>query len=455
MKRFLLFINVLLCFFSVEAQTPEELIDSYVYENLSNLNIPVLDIAIVQKDSVLLSKRYGTKNDPGKQFYIGSLSKSLTAFTVLTLVQDSLLSLEERVSDRIPGIKFSDYKNEVKIRHLLNHTSGILKTDGFRALPVLSDLSEKTFNINIGFEPGTQHEYSNLNYSLLGLIVEQVSGLTFSEYIKASVLLKMNMNSTGAKEVLAVNQYQYLGPFPIKSAQLDFNETAIPAGFILSSASDIANYLITNLGYGEYKAHPILDSSLVHEMHSPWNGSDFGYGMGWKKGIYNDVPFIQHLGSTATSAAAMFIVPTKELGLIMLTNSNSLIFSEELAEGLLGILVGDEPKPTTKKEFYLRSGLLFLLLIVSSRFVYQLFSIKKNGISVTFRKICWDLAAHVIIIGVFVYFFPIFTDVPFIAFLKLQPDIGILLILAFVFPMIIKLLSLFMIFSNNLSSKKI
>lgn len=436
MKQAILLFFLILCSFSVHAQSMEEKMDFYVNESLSGFNIPALELAVVNGDSILFSKSYPSIEDTAEQFYIGSLSKSLTAFAVLTLVQDSLLSLEDRVNNLIPGLFFSSYEDEITIRHLLNHTSGISKKDGFKALPTLSELDPEEFYINIRFKPGTQHEYSNLNYSILGLIIERVTGLSFDAYLDSAVLKKMNMPNTGVSEVNPVDQHKYWGIFPVKSSQLRYKKTAIPAGFILSTTQDMANYLITNLNHGNYHTHQILDSLLVDEMHSPWDRSNFGYAMGWKKGIYNGTPFLQHLGSTATSAAAMFIVPEKNLGLIMLTNSNSFIFSEELAEGLLGILVESEPKATTKKELTLRIAVLLFTLILISHFFYRLLTIKKKLKSLHYRKAIFDLAFSIVFLSGFIYFFPVLADVPFKAFIKLQPDLGTLALILFLFPVI-------------------
>lgn len=426
-----------LCSLCLQAQSLEEQMSSYMRQSLTDLNSPTISLTVVSRDSILFTTRFGTKNDPGEQFYIGSLSKSLTAFAVLSLVQDSLLALDDRVTDLIPGLVFSSFQNEITIRHLLNHTSGISKKDGFRALPTLSEMGLKPFRVHIGFEPGTQHEYSNLNYSLLGLIIERISGLSFEELLRFAVLNKLDMQQSGVSEKNAVQKYQYLGPFLLKNSHLKYKETAIPAGFMLSSANDMANYLITNLNYGRFNSYQVLDSSLVFQMHTPWNESDFGYGMGWKKGVYNKVPFFQHLGSTATSAAAMFIVPEKDLGLILLINSNSLIFSEELAEGLLGILVGSTPKPTSRKELYIRISVLFLLLLFFAHLTYRISAIVRRKKNLYFKKTLYDFLFSLVLFSAIVYFFPAITDIPFIAFLKLQPDIGTLILLSFLSPIII------------------
>jgi CubicO group peptidase (beta-lactamase class C family) len=319
--------------------------DDFLSVELSKFNVPDMEVLVVNKDSILYSKSIG-KSTPSSTYYIGSVSKSLTAFGVLKLIEQKKLSFDTKVVDIIPEIQFHNSQEKITIWHLLTHTSGIKKESGFSYLPTMKELEAKKFKItNNAIEP-LKHEYSNLNYSLLGLIIERTTGLSFGDYMHKNVFdtIKMNNTKIGNRDELSaqlINHYQYFGPFPVKSKQVNFAESSIPAGFICSSSADLAKYIQLNLSKGKLNNKSLIDSSFLNVMHTVWDKGEYGYAMGWKQGRYNNYKFYQHLGTTANSYSGVFFIPEKELGFVFLTNSNSLYFSESIAEGILKY----SPKP--------------------------------------------------------------------------------------------------------------
>ncbi len=284
-----------------------------------------------------------------------------------------------------------------------------------------------------------KHEYSNLNYSLLGLIIEKVIKTSFAKYMEEEVFMPLNMKNSmiGMRDEIEpelISQYQYLGPIPIKSRQLNFTKTSVPAGFICSSAKDLSNYLNVNLSNGVFDQKIIIDSSLLKTMHTTWNNSEYGYAMGWKQGKYNGYKFYQHLGSTATSYSGIFFIPKKEIGFVLLTNSNSLDFSEKIAAGVLNILTDGSPKPISRFEFYLRIGVLIGLLYLVLNFIYKLYLTAKGKSSITIKEGISNIILHFVLITVVIVAFPIFAKIPFLSFLKIQPDIGILILASLILP---------------------
>ena len=266
---------------SLFAQDYQGRLDDFFSSEIGKFKIPNVDISIVNDSEIFYSKSYGEKRSHNSLHYIGSVSKSLTAIGVLKLIEGKKLDFKQKLSDIIPNIKYNEYSRNITIRNLLNHTSGISKRSGFSNLPSLPELNTTNYSLEVKREPGKVYEYSNLNYSLLGLVIEQISGVPFSDFMLANIFKPLNMNSSKIflhrqENDEIIKQYQYWGNFPIRSKQVNYETTSIPAGFILSNAEDLSKYLammLTNVGD---KPERFLEPRLISEMLTPWDNSEFG-----------------------------------------------------------------------------------------------------------------------------------------------------------------------------------
>lgn len=442
MKVILIFLINLLGGGLLCAQEVYPQLDAYLRREVGRFSIPDLNLLIVSKDSVVFARSMGTAAADSSTYYLGSVSKSLTAFGILKLIERGQVHFDSKVVDLLPELDFTHSANEITVRHLLTHTSGIRRRDGFGELPSAAEL--RTTGHTIDNEPVTplRHEYSNLNYSLLGLIIERVTGRPFGDYMQAEVFgpLMMQDAHIGSREELAprlIPHYQYLGPFPVERQQLDFSPASIPSGFIGASARDLGNFLMMNLAAGAFRGEQLLDSALIQTMHTPWDGHDYGYAMGWKQGWYNDHQLYQHLGSTANSYAGIFLIPAKGIGVVLLTNSNSLSFTESLAAGVIQLLTDGQPQPPSAWEWWLRMGVLLILAFVLLNFCYRLVVLFRNRPPIDRQKALKELLMNAILLVLLVLFFPTFADIPFLTFLRIQPDIGGLLLVALLLPVLL------------------
>lgn len=450
-RVFYLVIISLLFFNTSKAQTLSEKIDNYLNTELEKFNIPNVSVVVVDKQNVLYLREFGEKTSKSNSFYIGSVSKSLTAFAVLKLIDKKHLSFERNVSEIIPNLKFSKIKEPITIRQLLNHTTGISKKDGFKKLPTLKELEGNEFLVELKAIPGTQFEYSNLNYSILGLIIEKISGKTYQEFMRQEVFLPFEMSTASAKtkeESNTVQQYQYLGG-PIKVGQINYDVTAIPAGFITCSAQELSNYLMMNLNDGKFKSRQLINSNLLNIMHTPWNETEYGYAMGWKQGKFNNKRMLQHLGTTPTSNSGIFIFPEDNIGLIVLTNTNSMWFTEELMKGLLHIVTVNESSPTSSFERYFRYGILLTIICVFAFFMYRALRIIKSKQKWNIKNETRKIIIHITLIVLLFIGFPAILKIPFTAFFNFQPDIGFFISLLLIAPILLMLLKISINLTNN------
>lgn len=175
-------------------------------------DIPNVEVLIIKDDTVFYHQSIGEHVSAHTPYYLGSVSKSLTALGLLKLIDLGKASLDDKLTDILPEIKLTQYAEEVTLRTLLNHTSGIAKRDGFQPVPKLNELAGWTVAINE--RPGLKHEYSNLNYVLIGWVLEQIAGQSLDNYMRMHVFEPLKMQHTYAckKEIASqkvITQYQY------------------------------------------------------------------------------------------------------------------------------------------------------------------------------------------------------------------------------------------------------
>lgn len=156
-------------------------IDEYLSDTIPKTHFPSFSITIVDNDETLLSKTYGSGGSPDTPYVLGSVSKSFTALCIMQLVEQGKVSLDAHLSDYLPDATDGD---RITILQLLNHTSGLGE-------------HQNLTNFRIVSEQGV-HLYANVNYSLLGEVIEAVSGTSYEEYVTENVIEPLGMNNTYA-----------------------------------------------------------------------------------------------------------------------------------------------------------------------------------------------------------------------------------------------------------------
>ncbi|HEV8384035.1 MAG TPA: serine hydrolase domain-containing protein, partial [Candidatus Acidoferrales bacterium] len=169
-------------------------------------NIPGASVLVLHNGRVILKKAYGLAEletnrqaTPSTNYRLASVTKQFTATCILMLAERGRFSLDDPLTKFFPD--FPAYGREIRVRHLLSHTSG---TPAYEDLlpegnvPVLdADVlailmkTEKPY-----FPPGTQFRYSNSGYALLALIVEKISGLPFPEFLRKNIFVPLNMRAS-------------------------------------------------------------------------------------------------------------------------------------------------------------------------------------------------------------------------------------------------------------------
>ena len=347
-------------------------VDAYVEEQMDEVNIPGLGLAVVQGDQVAYVQGYG-KAGPGKgavtpqtPFLIGSTTKAFTALAIMQMVEAGQVELDAPVQTYLPWFRVKDEQASalITLRHLLNQTSGFTNAAGTEGI-VAHDLSDNAIEtsgrrlaeVELGRAPGEAHEYSNLNFNILGLIVQTVSGQSYESYVQEHIFDPLEMRHSFASQDEAIQDGMANGYLPWMGLRLPvtiaFNRGNLPSGYLIISAEDMAHYLVAQLNDGRYGSLSVLSPQSVTTLHQaavPTGTPEEFYGMGWYAGTQDGEATVFHAGDNANFQTFIFMLPDKKLGVAVMTNVNGMPVrnrADEIARGVAALVQGKQPQPHT------------------------------------------------------------------------------------------------------------
>ena len=315
---------------------------------LARQTIPGVSVAIVSDGRIVLDRAYGlsdvakrTLAGPGTSFEIGSITKQFTAAAILQLEERGELRLSDRLGRYVPEYARAQ---AVTIEELLYQTSGIPDhiNDVPGAVKVISS-SPGTFgqavalvkNLPLHFKPGTQYEYSNTNYLLLGMIVARVSHEPFDVYIAKNIFgpahmthsafLKDEPSLTNMAVGYAFTPAGNLAP----AGHIGYGWSG-GAGSIVSTAGDVARW---DLAFFDGR---IVSPSDVARAIAParLNGISTGYGFGWDVDRLDGIPILSHGGAMLGFTSVNDVFPSLHANIVVLTNSGNSS-PDAIAKGIL------------------------------------------------------------------------------------------------------------------------
>jgi CubicO group peptidase (beta-lactamase class C family) len=332
-------------------------VDEFLRTQVKANRIPGVAVAIVQDDQIIFSKGYG-ESAPGNavtpqtQFYIGSVTKSFTALAALKLVEQGKLNLDSPVREYLPWFQVADPDASAKItvRNLLNHTSGLGDAGDPNAKAYTASLDEQARllkNARLTAPVGSQFQYFNQNYRLVGLLIERVSGQSYGAYLQENIFAPLGMADTTADpqtaNSLAQGYSRFFG-FPLPQTQR-FVPGSLPSGYLISTGDDMARFLLAQINNRQADGRAMLDPGLLAVMRTPPAGVQSEYGMGWM--VLENGNMLAHGGVLEYFQAFVFLELKEKTGLVILFNQsgpeNMLFENNTIRDGLLALLKGQSP----------------------------------------------------------------------------------------------------------------
>jgi CubicO group peptidase (beta-lactamase class C family) len=288
------------------------------------LGVPAVSIAAIRNGAIDWERAYGVSSiqgapvSTGTLFGAASISKPVTALGVLKLVEEGKIDLDTNVNQylkqwKVPDNQFT-VEQKVTVRELLNHTSGIGTHNGdiydpSTPIPTLLQLLDgekpaRTPPVRVEAIPGTRFAYSNGGYLVLSLLIEDVTGESFAEYMKRTVLDPIGMKHSTFDAPLplewqghAATAYGVDGKFAVSPSK--FVEPNLAAGGLWSTPTDLARLLMEVQREYDGKSHKVLHQQTIRIMVSPGKSfpSPRRYGLGFEVGGSPENPYIRHEGS--------------------------------------------------------------------------------------------------------------------------------------------------------------
>jgi CubicO group peptidase (beta-lactamase class C family) len=358
-----------------------ERIDQFVETERQASGIPGIALAIVQGGQTVHVRGFG---DDGRSrpvsadtpFPIGSLTKSFTALLVRQAITAGQLEADAPVQRYLPWFRVADADAAARItlRHLLNQTSGFSRADGMAPLvsesqESIEQLARGLATVSLNRPVGERFEYSNLNFVLLGAVLQAVTGKPWQELIQTQVFKPLAMSHCHTDPHAAEHAARQAGMTAVHrmwfgqpvQQPLAWLPGFAPTGSLVSSAADMARYLQMLLAGGQAPSGTVLSSEAVAQLLAPAapparsmllsTPFEFRYGEGWFVGPFGAARDARwHLGNLPSFAAWMVLLPQTDQAVVLLINANSeLPFNEvnavfsRLPIGVVNLLRGAPP----------------------------------------------------------------------------------------------------------------
>ena len=308
-----------------------------------------LSVAVVKKGKMVYNQSFGMKSMEDNQpmtndciFRIASISKSFSATSIMQLVEAGKVSLDADVSE-ILGFKVRNPRYPdvvITLKLMMSHLSSINDSQGYFSFDAINPAKNpdwaKCYNT---YAPGKGYQYCNLNYNMLGAVIEKVSGERFDRYVKKHVLDPLGLYGGYYVEELDKSKFATLyaydssGKFiPSPGAYQQRAEVIAaykmgestpvfsPTGGMKISARDLARYMTMHMNFGK-NGKRIISKKSATAMQTPLS-SDEGYGLALEvtEKMISGRQLTGHTGVAYGLYSAMFFDPKEKWGIVVITN---------------------------------------------------------------------------------------------------------------------------------------
>src|SRR5271168_3725060 len=309
-----------------------------VFEKWDKPDSPGCALGIYKDGQIVYKRGYGTANlnddvaiTPATVFHVASMSKQFTAASIVLLALQGKLSLDDDVRKYIPELP--DFGERITIRHLVHHTSGlrdqwnVLELAGWRySLDLITDddvMSVMTRHKDLNFKPGDKHVYCNTGYTLMGLIVKRVSGMSLREFTIKNIFEPLGMTHTHFRDDHAeIIKHDALGyeqegkdkPFEMSLTNFD----TVGATSLHTTVEDLQlwdeNFYHPKVG-GAAFIQQMLERGKLN------SGEQLDYAFGLVESKYKGLPTVDHGGADAGYRSDLTRFPDQHFSAAVLCNS--------------------------------------------------------------------------------------------------------------------------------------
>ena len=334
-RKYLLLVSSITVITVAQSQTKETKIEKLLNDNFTPTTTGA-SVLITKKGKTIYRKAFGlsnleleTKMKPENVFEIGSMTKQFTAVSILMLVEQGKISLQDEITKFIPD--YPTHGQKITIHHLLNHTSGIKNYTSMNKLFKIArnDINPLEFisffkDEPVDFNPGEEYKYNNSGYVILGYIIEKTSGLSYADYVQQNIFNKLNMKNSlyaSHSKVIKNRASGYHNRIGYQNAMYISFSLPYAAGSLMTSIDDL------NLWQQALSNNLLLKKETLQKAYTNYtlnNGEKVNYGYGWNiKTINNEVSY-EHGDSIFGFKSMGIYIPSKDVYVVMLTNCDCI-----------------------------------------------------------------------------------------------------------------------------------
>jgi CubicO group peptidase (beta-lactamase class C family) len=319
-----------------ETDPQSQRVDS-IMATFQGSSAPGAAVAVVRKGEIVFQRAYGMANlthgipfTPDTRTNIGSTSKQFTAFAIALLAREGRLSLDDDVRSHIPELP--DFGETVTLHHLLSHTSGYREflnalamggwrmedADHIHRREIVEVVRRQPALQNV---PGAEWNYNNTGYALLAMVVERVTGESFTDWMADQVFGPLGMKDTAVRahpgQIVLHSAQGYLPAGEGTFREASDIGAAMGAGGIYTTLGDLARWM-RNLGTGEVGGREIMEQMTIPYILTTGDTTSYGFGLmvDRERGLRR----VHHGGADAAHRSHFAYYPDLDAGLIVLTN---------------------------------------------------------------------------------------------------------------------------------------
>lgn len=310
-----------------------------------------MSVAVVKKGKIVYTHSFGLKDVESNTsltddciFRIASISKSFSATSIMQLVEQKKLSLDDDIGNLV-GFKIRNPAFPAKIitlRMVLSHQSSINDSQGYFTLDAINPEKNadwaKCYNT---YEPGTGYMYCNLNYNMIGTIIEKISGERFDRYVKYHILDPLGLYGGYCVDSLDSSKFATLYEYNVDSNKYYPSPAAYaprreeiakyvmgystpvfsPTGGMKISATGLAQYMIMHMKQGRYKGKKIISKKSAGQMQAKVSEKEgYGFAILTSDKLISGKTMRGHTGSAYGLYSAMFFHPKEKWGIVVISN---------------------------------------------------------------------------------------------------------------------------------------
>ena len=374
----LLFLALLLLVASPAPQTAPVDLDTWVQRATTAFEVPGLSLALVKDGQVVVAKGYGVRRlgaaeavDARTLFGIASNTKVFTATALGILVDEGKIRWDAPVIDYIPWFQMSDpyVTREMTVRDLLVHRSGLGLGAGDLLWWPASTYNRKEIAQRLRYLPlatsfRSAYAYDNVLYTVAGEVIEAVSGQPWEDFVHSRVLAKVGMTTSNVRHSDATKGGNVATPHApvdgkVRPIAAFVSDNTNPAGGINSNAEDMAKWLLVQLSEGRLAdGSALVKPATARQLGAlvtpiplgegppelrEIRSSFLGYGLGLVIQDYRGHKLLSHTGGLPGYVSKVAMIPDAGLGIAILTNQESSVAFEAIADHLMDGYLGAPP----------------------------------------------------------------------------------------------------------------